>query len=56
MVIISARDSGEVDREIARLYLEGKNVQEIGLAIDLGPSSVGVRIRKMVKWEELRRR
>jgi len=55
-VIVPGRDSGEIDRDIARLYRAGKSADEIASVVGIGPSSVGRRLTKMFRHQELPRR
>ena len=55
-MILPARDSGDIDREIARLYLSGKKIHEIAPVVELATSSVGRRLGKMFRSGEILRR
>lgn len=51
-----ARDSGDLDREIAELYLSRKSLSEIAGRVGLATSSCGRRLGKMFKSGEIPRK
>lgn len=55
-MIAPARDTAELDREIARLYHMGHGALDIAPRVGLGSGSVGRRLTKMFKSGEIPRR
>lgn len=50
MIIVPARDSGEVDTDIIRYYQEGYTRQEIGVELDLGTGTISRRLSRLFRW------
>lgn len=53
MPIVYARDTADLEKEIAKLYNDGLTNLEIGERVGLAGSSVGRRLGKMLRSGEI---
>jgi DNA-binding Lrp family transcriptional regulator len=54
--IESGPDTGEIDRKISEMYLQGRTYPEIGKVMGLSSGTVGQRLGKLFKSGELPRK